>query len=293
MASAYHKRTKAVTLPAVREFAGEGRVFEAVWEVVTRRTYDRALAASELGLRLLYAEGELRRENDRLLVAGRELNRDRELLPGLARSTGLGYCLYLGNLRVATATVLDAGTAPELGGFAAPALVDTVLRRRQLFRGQLDYGGRDYLVVARPLHASEGQEFAPLGMIECFQDEQGFFDLLSAAARAGFEDQLADLEARADGMDAIIAFIDDIARRLQLLALNGNIIAAQAGDHGRAFRVVCRELGALADQAKETAGEVRKLVSTMGIEAGSQAALDAAATPQASEASDAEGSPPA
>ena len=246
MRSAYHKPATTVTLRQVNPASGENRVFEAVWEVVTRRTYDRALAASELGVKMLHAEGELRRENDRLFVGNRELNKDRELLPTMARATGLGFGAYLGNLRVATATVLDAGTAPELGGFAAPALVDTVLRRRQVYRGEIDYGGRNYIVVARPLHASEGQEFAPIGMLECFQDEQAFFDLLSAAARSGFEDQLAEMESRADSMEAIISFIDDIARRLQLLALNGNIIAAQAGEHGRSFRVVCRELGALA-----------------------------------------------
>lgn len=250
----------------MRQTGSENRVFEAVWEVVTRRTYDRAMAASELGLRMLHAEGEIHRENDRLLVGQRELNKDRELLPNLARATGLGFAAYLGNLRVATATVLDAGTAPALGGYAAPQLVDTVLRRRQVFRGEIEYDGRNYIVVARPLHASEGQEFAPIGMIECFQDEQAFFDLLSAAARSGFEDQITDMESRADNMEAIIAFIDDIARRLQLLALNGNIIAAQAGEHGRAFRVVCRELGGLADQAKGTAGEVRKLVTALGLD---------------------------
>jgi hypothetical protein len=266
MSSAYHKGAATVTLQSVQGTTGESRVFEAVWEVLTRRTYDRALAASDLGVRMLHAEGELRRENDRLLVGNRELNKDRELLPMLARGSGLGFAVYLGNLRVATATVLDAGTAPELGGFAPPPLVDTVLRRRQLFRGEIDYAGRRYIVVARPLHASEGQEYAPIGMLECFQDEQAFFDLLSAAARSGFEDQIAEMESRADNMDAIISFIDDIARRLQLLALNGNIIAAQAGEHGRAFRVVCRELGGLADQAKTTGGEVRKLVSAMGLD---------------------------
>lgn len=60
-------------------------------------------------------------------------------------------------------------------------------------------------------------------------------------------------------------FIDDVARRLQLLALNGNIIAAQAGDHGRAFRVVCRELSSLAEQSKDAVSEVRKLTLEMGM----------------------------
>ena len=62
-----------------------------------------------------------------------------------------------------------------------------------------------------------------------------------------------------------MVFIDDVARRLQLLALNGNILAAQAGDHGRAFRVVCRELSSLADQAKGAVAEVRSVTEEMGL----------------------------
>lgn len=260
----------------MRTGSGDNPVFEAVWKVVTRRTYDRAMAATELCERLLHDEGDLRRDEEHLFAGTRELNRDRDLLPRLARSTGLGFSLYLGNRRIATATVLDAGTAPELGGFAAAALVDAVLRRREVFKGTIDYTGRDYIVVGRPLFASEGQEYAPIGMIEAYQDEQAFFDLLSAAARSGLDDQVADVEERTDTMQSLTQFIDDVARRLQLLALNGNIIAAQAGEHGRAFRVVCRELGSLADQAKQAGGEVRRVLQSMGIdEAGEQPPLAA------------------
>src|SRR5690606_13517519 len=73
-------------------------------------------------------------------------------------------------------------------------------------------------------------------------------------------------EEQSDRMESVMHFVDDVARRLQLLALNGNIIAAQAGEHGRAFRVVCRELGSLADQSKNTGNEVRKLIQAMGLE---------------------------
>jgi len=79
---------------------------------------------------------------------------------------------------------------------------------------------------------------------------------MDAEARAG-------TMVQADQVEAILRFIDDVARRLQLLALNGNIIAAQAGDHGRAFRVVCRELSSLADQAKDTVAEVRELADAV------------------------------
>lgn len=241
-------------------------IYQAVREVITRRSYDRAVAATALAERLLHSAGTINRHEDDILVGDRPLSKDRELLPRLAQATGLGFALYAGNRRIAVAAVLDAGTPPELGEFAPGDLVDRVLRRREIFSGTVDYRDREYLTVCRPLHASGGQDFAPIGMIEAFQDKEAYFDLLAAAARSGVEDQVADVEARADGMESIIHFIDDVARRLQLLALNGNIIAAQAGEHGRAFRVVCRELGSLADQAKNTGQEVRKLIQAMGLE---------------------------
>ena len=241
-------------------------IYQAVREVITRRSYDRAMAATSLCERLLHSEGAILRQDDEILVGDRPVSKDRELLTRMAQSTGLGFAIYAGNRRVAVATVLDAGTPPELGDFAHGDLVDRVLRRREVYKGSVDYRGREYLTVCRPLHASGGQDFAPIGMIEAFQDKEAYFDLLAAAARSGVEAEVADVEERADGMESIIHFIDDVARRLQLLALNGNIIAAQAGEHGRAFRVVCRELGSLADQAKQTGQEVRKLIQAMGLE---------------------------
>jgi hypothetical protein len=241
-------------------------IYQAVREVIARRSYDRAMAATSLCERLLHNEGAITRQEDEIMVGDRRLSLDRELLTRMAQSTGLGFAIYAGNRRIAVATVLDAGTAPELNEFAPSDLVDRVLRRREVFKGNVYYRDREYISVCRPLHASGGQDFAPIGMIEAFQDKEAYFDLLAAAARTGVEDQVADLEERADGMEDIIHFIDDVARRLQLLALNGNIIAAQAGEHGRAFRVVCRELGSLADQAKQTAGDVRKLIQAMGLE---------------------------
>lgn len=241
-------------------------IYQAVREVITRRSYDRAVAATALAERLLHNEGAIVRQDDDILVATRPLSKDRELLPRMAQATGLGFAVYAGNRRIAVAAVLDAGTPPEIGEFAHGDLVDRVLRRREVFKGAVHYRDREYLAVCRPLHASGGGDLAPIGMIEAFQDKEAYFDLLAAAARSGVEDQVADVEERADGMEEIIHFIDDVARRLQLLALNGNIIAAQAGEHGRAFRVVCRELGSLADQAKNTGQDVRKLIQAMGLE---------------------------
>jgi len=251
-------------------------ILDAVWEVVTRRSLERSEAATKLLERNLHIEGALARRDDELWAGNRLLNRDRDILPQFAQATGLGYALYVGNRRIAAATVLDAGPAPEIGGFTTPDLVEQVLRRGEVFKGTLKLDNRECIVVARPLYASGGEEFSPIGMIEAFQDRQAHFDVLATAARYEVDDKASEAEERADGMDSIIHYIDDVARRLQLLALNGNIIAAQAGEHGRAFRVVCRELGVLADQSKQTGGEVRALITLMGLDRDLDGGFDSA-----------------
>ena len=43
--------------------------------------------------------------------------------------------------------------------------------------------------------------------------------------------------------------------------------------HGRAFRVVCRELSSLAEQSKEAVAEVRKLTREMGLDSDADLAV--------------------
>lgn len=246
----------------------ESQVYDAVWHVIARRMGEREAAAVELLDELIHAQGQLRRRDQELVAGDRVLNGDRELLPRMARATSLGLNLYLGNRRIASSSVLDAGDSMEVGGFADATVVDTVLRRREVFRGPIDMGGRRFLVACRPLYASDkGDEYGPIGMAEAFQDIDAFKEMLVASLResTGTEAR-SEIELQADRMESVMHFIDDVARRLQLLALNGNIIAAQAGDHGRAFRVVCRELSSLAEQSKEAVAEVRKLTHAMGLD---------------------------
>lgn len=239
----------------------DSRIFESVWEVALRRVFDRAVATTDLLDDTLRTLGPIRRKDQELWAGDRLLNDERDILPRICRATSLGAAIYLGNRRVASFSVVDAGDVQEVGGYADALVVDTVLRRREAFRGTLDRGGRPYAVACRPLYARDrSDEYGPVGMLEAYQDQAAFEELIMGSLRENLHGQGRTAGAlQADRVDAIVHFIDDVARRLQLLALNGNIIAAQAGDHGRAFRVVCRELSSLADQAKETVSEVRKL----------------------------------
>lgn len=243
-------------------------IIDALWPLVADRVSDRASAAVDLLADMVRAEGELRRQDHELWAGERVLNGDRDLLSRVSRATGLGLSLYLGNRRVASFSTLEAGSAADLGGFADAQLVETVLRKGEGFRGVLEVDGREHIVAARPLLAGgkTSDDYGPIGMVEAFQDTGG----LQTAIAAALEDRAATsqrsaTEQQADRMEAVMVFIDDVARRLQLLALNGNILAAQAGDHGRAFRVVCRELSSLAEQAKGAVAEVRSLTDEMGL----------------------------
>lgn len=231
---------------------------------IAQRTSERATAAVELLELLIHAQGRVVRRDQELWAGHTVLNYDRELLPRVCRATGLGLSVYLGNRRIATHTSLDAGPAPEVGAYADPEFVDVVLRRRQPFRGTLDVGGRPMLVAARPLFATDKpEEYGPVGILEAFHDLAN----LRARSSAGLDEPMIDVgqqpDVPTDRLEAMTGFLDEVARRLQLLALNGNIIAAQAGDHGRAFRVVCRELSSLADQSKEVVGEARRTASSV------------------------------
>ncbi len=195
--------------------------------------------------------GRLHRAEGRLRAGDTVLDQDNTLLPLLARATSLGISLYHGNRRIASTSALGVGKPGEIGGYADAELVDVVLRKREIFKGSLKRNGLVYLITARPLYPTTSpDEQAPIGMIEAFQSEQTFYESLVAAARIGVEQRTAAQEEAADGMEGVIHFLDDVARRLQLLALNGNIIAAQAASTA-AFRVVCRELGTLADRGQE------------------------------------------
>ncbi|MEZ4454045.1 MAG: methyl-accepting chemotaxis protein [Nannocystaceae bacterium] len=88
-------------------------------------------------------------------------------------------------------------------------------------------------------------------------------ELLAVSAKRKEALHSRETEVWSSRSSGIGDFLDDVARRLQLLALNGNIIAAQAGEHGRAFRVVCRELSTLAERSRTKVTDVRKVLQGM------------------------------
>ncbi|MGH0037945.1 MAG: methyl-accepting chemotaxis protein [Myxococcota bacterium] len=83
---------------------------------------------------------------------------------------------------------------------------------------------------------------------------------------------IGGLGSRIHEIGAIIDVIDDVADETSLLALNAAIIAAQAGDQGRAFSVVADEISELADRVLASTKEIAGLIRAVQDESGNAVA---------------------
>jgi methyl-accepting chemotaxis protein len=80
------------------------------------------------------------------------------------------------------------------------------------------------------------------------------------ASTDGVAKVIHGLGTRVQEIGAILNVIDDVADETNLLALNAAIIAAQAGEHGRAFSVVADEIKDLADRVLSSTKEIAGLI---------------------------------
>ncbi len=80
------------------------------------------------------------------------------------------------------------------------------------------------------------------------------------AATEEAERVITGLGRRAAEIGSILDVIEDVADETNLLALNAAIIAAQAGEHGRAFSVVADEIKQLADRVLASTKEIGDLI---------------------------------
>jgi methyl-accepting chemotaxis protein len=77
------------------------------------------------------------------------------------------------------------------------------------------------------------------------------------------EDSVKRLATKSQSIDEIVQVIQDVAEQTGLLSLNAAIIAAQAGEHGRAFSVVAEQVNELADRTHRSTREIADLIRTV------------------------------
>jgi methyl-accepting chemotaxis protein len=101
-------------------------------------------------------------------------------------------------------------------------------------------------------------EKAELGQAKVVQTIAGMEAIRDATDVA--ENVIRGLGDRTSEIGGILDVIDDVADETNLLALNAAIIAAQAGEHGKAFSVVADEIKDLADRVLASTKEIGGLI---------------------------------
>jgi len=80
--------------------------------------------------------------------------------------------------------------------------------------------------------------------------------------------RIKNLGERSQEIGGIVKLIDDISERTNVLALNANMQAAQAGEAGRGFMVVADEVQRLAESSKQATDQISKLINNIQVETG-------------------------
>jgi len=106
---------------------------------------------------------------------------------------------------------------------------------------------------------------AEKGQAQVRETIAGMEQIQEATERA--EAVIRGLSGRTVEIGAIVDVIDDVADETNLLALNAAIIAAQAGEHGRAFSVVAEEIKDLAERVLASTKEIGSLIAAVQEEA--------------------------
>ncbi|MFD0712328.1 methyl-accepting chemotaxis protein [Paenibacillus sp. GCM10027626] len=77
------------------------------------------------------------------------------------------------------------------------------------------------------------------------------------------EQQIAELQKRADAISSVSKLIRELAEQSNLLAVNASIEAARAGEHGSGFSVVAAEIRKLSAQTKQSAEDINGLLRSI------------------------------
>ena len=178
-------------------------------------------------------------------AAGQELNQTSSTLSERVHEVSSSIEHMVGSVR----QVLESAES------LANAAVETSASMGEMatsVRGVDDSAGETARLSRQVVDAAES------GQARMVQTIEGMDAIREATETA--EQVIRSLGGRASEIGAIVDVIDDVADETNLLALNAAIIAAQAGEHGRAFSVVADEIKDLADRVLASTKEIGGLI---------------------------------
>lgn len=109
--------------------------------------------------------------------------------------------------------------------------------------------------------AEKTSSFATSGKEGLHQMEKTMKHMVDAVSNISAK--LAILNEKASIITGVVTTISKVADQTNLLSLNAAIEAEKAGEHGRSFAVIAREIRRLADQTANATFDIEKMVSEM------------------------------
>jgi methyl-accepting chemotaxis protein WspA len=109
--------------------------------------------------------------------------------------------------------------------------------------------------------AEETSELASLGKSALDQMQLIIHQLVDASS--SISGKLGVLNEKAGTITGVVTTITKVADQTNLLSLNAAIEAEKAGEHGRSFAVIAREIRHLADQTASATYDIEKMVTEM------------------------------
>lgn len=109
--------------------------------------------------------------------------------------------------------------------------------------------------------AEETSELATLGKAALDQMQVIIHQLVEASSN--ISGKLGVLNEKAGTITGVVTTITKVADQTNLLSLNAAIEAEKAGEHGRSFAVIAREIRHLADQTASATYDIEKMVNEM------------------------------
>jgi methyl-accepting chemotaxis protein WspA len=109
--------------------------------------------------------------------------------------------------------------------------------------------------------ASQAAGLAAAGRSRLVGMEQTMGQLVDSTA--SISGKLATIREKADSINVIVTTITKVADQTNLLSINAAIEAEKAGEYGRGFLVVAREIRRLADQTAVATLDIESMVRTM------------------------------